>query len=70
MLIRKNMKVAINLYIKNKGDFLLNEYIFKIQKGKNAPINKLSVRKRFNSIAINLNLPYMFCAFLRKNFAY
>lgn len=42
------MKTAINLYIKNKGDFLLNEYIFKIQKGKNAPINKLSLRKRFN----------------------
>ena len=62
------MKTAINLYIKNKGDFLLNEYIFKIQKGINASIDKLSVRERFNSMAIDLNLSYMFYTFFKKNF--
>lgn len=58
MPISENMKTAINLYIKNKGGFLLSEYIFKSQKGKNAPIDKSSARKIFNSMAIDLNLPY------------
>lgn len=71
MPISENMKNAINLYVKNKGGFLLSEYIFKSQKGKNAPIDKSSARKVFNSMAIDLNLPYH-CSthFLRKTFAY
>ena len=71
MLISENMKTAINLYIKSKGDFLLNEYLFQSRKGKNSPIDKSSARKIFNNMAIELNLPYH-CSthFLRKTFAY
>ncbi len=71
MPISENIKTSINLYVKNKGDFLLNEYIFKSQKGRNAPIDKSSARKIFNSMAIDLNLPHH-CSthFLRKTFAY
>lgn len=71
MPISENMKTAINLYVKNKGGFLLSEYVFKSQKGKNAPIDKSSARKILNNMAIELNLPYH-CSthFLRKTFAY
>ncbi len=71
MPISENMKTAINLYVKNKGGFLLSEYIFKSRKGENSSIDKSSARKIFNNMAIDLNLPYH-CSthFLRKTFAY
>ena len=71
MPISEGMKTAINLYIKSKGGFLLSQYIFKSQKGRNAPIDKSSARKIFNNMAIELNLSYH-CSthFLRKTFAY
>ena len=69
--ISDGIKTAINLYLKNKGGFLLNEYLFQSRKGKNQPLDKSSARKIFNNMAINLNLPYH-CSthFLRKTFAY
>lgn len=69
--ISENIKIAVNLYIKSKGGFLLNEYIFKSQKGRNRPLDKSSARKIFNNMAKELNLPYH-CSthFLRKTFAY
>lgn len=71
MSISYGMKTAINLYVKNKGGFLLNEYLFGSRKGKNSPIDKSSARRIFNDMAIDLNLPYH-CSthFLRKTFAY
>ncbi|MBQ6143214.1 MAG: tyrosine-type recombinase/integrase [Clostridia bacterium] len=71
MPISNGIKTAINLYVKNKGGFLLNEYIFKSQKGRNRPLDKSSARKIFNNMAIELNLPYHLSThFLRKTFAY
>ena len=69
--ISDGIKTAINLYLKNKGGFLLNEYLFQSRKGQNSPIDKSSARKIFNNMAIDLNLPYH-CSthFLRKTFAY
>ena len=69
--ISDGIKTAINLYLKNKGGFLLNEYLFQSRKGKNQPLDKSSARKIFNNMAINLELPYH-CSthFLRKTFAY
>ena len=69
--ISDGIKVAINLYTKNRGSFLLHEYLFQSRKGKNQPLDKSSARKIFNNMAINLNLPYH-CSthFLRKTFAY
>ena len=71
MPISDGMKTAINLYVKNKGGFLLDEYLFGSRKGKNSPLDKSSARKIFNNMAIDLNLPYH-CSthFLRKTFAY
>ncbi|MBQ6143663.1 MAG: tyrosine-type recombinase/integrase [Clostridia bacterium] len=71
MPISENIKIAVGLYIKNKGGFFLSEYIFKSQKGRNRPLDKSSARKIFNNIAKELNLPYH-CSthFLRKTFAY
>lgn len=71
MPISEGLKTAITLYVKNKGGFLLNEYVFKSQKGRNAPIDKSSARRIFNDMAIDLDLPYH-CSthFLRKTFAY
>ena len=71
MPISDGMKTAINLYVKNKGGFLLDEYLFRSRKGKNSPLDKSSARKIFNNMAIELNLPYH-CSthFLRKTFAY
>lgn len=71
MQISENIKIAVNLYIKSKGGFLLNEYIFKSRKGRNRPLDKLSARRIFNNMAIDLNLPYHLSThFLRKTFAY
>lgn len=69
--ISDGIKVAINLYTKNRGSFLLHEYFFQSRKGKNQPLDKSSARKIFNNMAINLELPYH-CSthFLRKTFAY
>ena len=71
MPISDGIKTAINLYLKNKGGFLLNEYLFQSRKGKNSPIDKSSARKIFDNMATDLNLPYH-CSthFLRKTFAY
>ena len=71
MPISDGIKTAINLYLKNKGGFLLHEYLFQSRKGQNSPIDKSSARKIFNNMAINLELPYH-CSthFLRKTFAY
>lgn len=71
MPISESMKAAINLYVKNRGGFLLNEYLFGSRKGKNSPIDKSSARKIFNNMAIDLNLPcHCSTHFLRKTFAY
>ena len=71
MPISENIKIAVGLYIKNKGGFFLSEYIFKSQKGRNRPLDKSSARKIFNNMAKELNLSYH-CSthFLRKTFAY
>ncbi len=71
MPISENIKTAITLYIRKIGYHNLNEYVFKSQKGKNNPLDVSSVRSIFNTMAINLGLPYH-CSthFLRKTFAY
>jgi len=71
MPITENIQQAINIYISKNGNFYLDEYIFKSQKGENKPIDSSSARRIFNEMAINLGLPYH-CSthFLRKTFAY
>ena len=71
MPISQNIKKAINIYINNLKEINLEMYIFRSQKGKNRPIDKSSARKIFNTMAIELGLPYH-CSthFLRKTFAY
>lgn len=71
MPITDNIKKAINLYLDHIITFNHETYIFKSQKGKNSPLDKSSVRKIFNDMAIKLKLPYH-CSthFLRKTFAY
>ena len=58
MPISENIKTAIMLYIRKIGYPYLNEYVFKSQKGKNNPLDVSSVRNIFNTMAINLGLPY------------
>lgn len=58
MPISENIKTAIMLYIRKIGYPYLDEYVFKSQKGKNNPLDVSSVRSIFNTMAINLGLPY------------
>lgn len=69
--ITKRAQEAITLYLEHRGDFSLDEYLFKSRKGDNEPISGDAVYNLFVKVQKELGLKFHFSTHsLRKTFAY